>query len=79
MLPNNYWRELPSGEQVAISAKPGWMDGRIWQKAGVENGPAELPRNKEWRMKGYGSQTMLGLGELLDCELGAEVGPRWEW
>lgn len=79
MLPNNYWGELPPGGQVAISAKPGWTDGRIWQKAGVENGPAELPRNKEWRMKGYGSQTMLGLGELLDGELGAEVGPRWEW
>ena len=47
------------------------MDGRIWQKAGVENGPAELRWNKEWRMKGYGSQTMLGLGELLDGELGA--------
>lgn len=53
------------------------MDGRIWQKAGVENGPAELPRNKEWRTNGYGSQTMLGLGELLDGELGrsgASVG-----
>ena len=54
------------------------MDGRIWQKAGVENGPAELPRNKEWRTKGYGSQTMLGLGELLDGELG-RGGPRWGW